>query len=408
MSLRGGSNSLMNSNLSKYVRSSLEDLEGKNLYRELRPLLWSQPGAGKWMEIEGKRFLNLCSNNYLGLSFHPRVMEAARQSLQLYGCGSGASRLICGDLSLNEKLEERLAALKGQESALLFNSGYNANLGVISGLAKPGDVVFSDELNHASIIDGCRLSRAAVQVFPHKDMRALETKLKAKSEAGTRRFIVTDAVFSMDGDLAPLPELVSLAERYDCTLIIDEAHATGTIGPGGKGLVAHYGLEKKPLVIMGTLSKALGCFGAFISGSEELRKYLINFSRSFIYTTALPPVVLASALEAVAVLEDEPRLVEKLQNNADYVREGLRKLGCRVSENPTPIIPLIAGKAERALRMADLLRQEGLMVTAVRPPTVPEGGSRIRLTVMANHTREELDFALEAFRKAGEKIGLDK
>lgn len=393
----------MNSGLLHYLCSSLEDLKGKHLYRELQPLLWSQPGSGRWLEVDGKRFLNLCSNNYLGLSFHPQIIEAAQQSLQLYGCGSGASRLICGDLSLNEKLEKRLAFFKGQEAALIFNSGYNANLGVISALAKPEDVIFSDELNHASIIDGCRLSRARVVVFPHKDTEALEKKLKKSSSDG-RRFIATDAVFSMDGDLAPLPELVMLAERYDCTLIIDEAHATGTIGPGGKGLAAYYGLENKLPIIMGTLSKALGCFGAFIAGSQELRKYLINFSRSFIYTTALPPSVLASALQALTVLEEEPSLVEKLQNNAGYLREGLKKLDCRVNEYPTPIIPLIIGRAETALKAAELLRQEGLMVTAIRPPTVPPSSSRIRLTVMATHTREDLDFALNAFKKVGEKI----
>lgn len=386
-----------------YLRSSLEDLKEKNLYRELQPLLWRQPGAGKWVEVKGKSFLNLCSNNYLGLSFHPRVIEAAQRSLMLYGCGSGASRLVCGDLSLNEKLEKRLASFKGHEAALLFNSGYNANLGVISALAKPGDIIFSDELNHASIIDGCRLSRARVKVFPHKDVETLEKKLKEKSSSVKRRFIVTDAVFSMDGDLAPLPELVMLAERYDCALIIDEAHATGTIGPGGKGLAAYYGLGNKALIIMGTLSKALGCFGAFISGSKELRKYLINFSRSFIYTTALPPSVLASALESLTIVEEEPSIVKKLQDNATYLRKGLKKLGCQLKEYPTPIIPIIVGRAEVALKAADLLRQEGLMVIAIRPPTVPVGSSRIRLTVMANHTKEDLDFALGAFKKVVEK-----
>ncbi len=393
----------MNRHLLHDLRSSLEDLKEKHLYRELQPLQWSQPGSGRWLEADGKNYLNLCSNNYLDLSFHPNVVEAVRQSLLLYGCGSGASRLICGDLSLNEKLEKRLAFFKSQEEALIFNSGYNANLGVISALAKPEDIIFSDELNHASIIDGCRLSRALVDVFPHKDMETLEKKLKKSSSEG-RRFIVTDAVFSMDGDLAPLPELVILAENYDCTLIIDEAHATGTIGPGGKGLAAYYGLENKVPVIMGTMSKALGCFGAFIAGSGELRKYLINFSRSFIYTTALPPGVLASALQALTVLEEEPGLVEKLQNNAVYLRDGLKKLGCRVNEYPTPIIPIIIGRAETALKAAELLRQEGLMVTAIRPPTVPSSSSRVRLTVMATHTRDDLDFALGAFKKVAEKI----
>lgn len=383
-----------------FLCQSLENLKKQNLHRELQPIRSCQ---GPWVQLGGQRLLNLCSNNYLGLSFHPRVMAAASDSLKRYGCGSGASRLVCGNSVLHELLEQKLASFKGQEAALLFNSGYNANLGVISALANSSDCIFSDELNHASIIDGCRLSRARVEVFPHKDVEALERKLQKFNNSRGKRFIVTDAIFSMDGDLAPLPELVSLAEQYECILIVDEAHATGTLGPGGKGLIAYYGLEEHVPVTVGTLSKALGCFGAFIAGNLELREYLINLSRSFIYTTSLPPMVLSSALEALRILEENPDLVEKLQQNASYLRIGLKKSGYKIKDYPSPIIPLILGEADRALKLSELLKQEGLLVTAIRPPTVPEGSSRIRITVTTRHSREDLDFALNAFEKVNGK-----
>ena len=304
----------------------LESLKEKDLYRHLRTI---ESPQGPWVKVEGRQVLNLCSNNYLGLSSHPQLKDAAVQAIEQWGCGSGASRLICGNLPLHEVLESRLATFKGKEAALLYNSGYTANGGIISSLVGRDDFVFSDELNHASIIDGCRLSQARVQVFPHNDMDALEEKLRwaSRTRPAGHKLIVVDGVFSMDGDLAPLPELVDLAEKYESLLMVDEAHATGTLGSGGQGVVAFFGLEKRIPIIMGTLSKALGCFGGFVAGSRELVAFLINTSRSLIYTTALPLGVVASAIAALDVLEADPSLPLKLKENATYLRCQLNRLG---------------------------------------------------------------------------------
>jgi 8-amino-7-oxononanoate synthase len=393
------------SSVLSFIHRRLEGLREQHLYRRLRAVQGEQ---GSWVTLEGRPILNLCSNNYLGLTTHPQVKEAAARAARQWGCGSGASRLICGNLYLHEVLEQRLADFKRTEAALLYNNGYMANLGLISSLVGPGDFVFSDELNHASIVDGCRLSRAQVVVFKHNDLRELEEKLHHAIQTlpGGRRLIVVDGVFSMDGDLAPLPELVELAEKYESLLMVDEAHATGAIGPGGRGVVAHFGLEKRVPIIMGTLGKALGCFGAFAAGSQELREFLINTSRSFIFTTALPPTVIASVLAALDVLEADPSLVAKLQDNARYLREQLRKLGYNTLNSQTQIIPIVIGDAARTLELSQLLLEEGILATAIRPPTVPEGTCRIRVTVMATHTREDLDFALQVFETAGRRLGL--
>ncbi len=383
----------------------LEDLKEKNLYRHLRTL---ESPQGPWVMLEGRRVLNLCSNNYLGLSSHPRMKEAAAEAIQKWGCGSGASRLICGNLSLHETLENRLAAFKGAEAALLYSSGYTANGGIISALVGRGDFVFSDELNHASIIDGCRLSRAKVMVFPHSNLEALEEKLRkilALRPAATR-LIVVDGVFSMDGDLAPLPDLVNLAERYECLTMVDEAHATGVFGPGGRGVAAHFSLEKRIPILMGTLSKALGCFGGFMAGSKDMVSFLVNTSRSLIYTTALPPAVVATAMAALDVVQAEPSLPIKVQDNACYLRSGLNQMGYNTLNSQTQIIPVVIGDASQTLEMSRLLLDEGVFATPIRPPTVAEGTCRIRVTVMATHTREDLDFAMRAFEKAGRSLGI--
>jgi 8-amino-7-oxononanoate synthase len=383
----------------------LENLKEKNLYRNLRTL---ESAQGPWVTLEGRQVLNLCSNNYLGLSSHPRVKEAAAESIREWGCGSGASRLICGNLSLHELLESRLAAFKGAEAALLYNSGYIANGGTISALVGREDFIFSDELNHASIIDGCRLSQGRVIVFPHNDLKALEEKLRwvLSSMPSARRLIVVDGVFSMDGDLAPLPDLVNLAEMYECLLMVDEAHATGVLGPGGKGVAAHFGVEKRIPIVMGTLSKALGCFGGFVAGSSDLVSFLINTSRSLIYTTALPPVVVATGLAALDVLDGDPSLPTKVQENGRYLRTRLNRLGYNTLTSETQIIPVVIGDAFRTLEMSRLLFKEGVFATPIRPPTVAEGTCRIRITVMATHTREDLDFAVMAFEKAGYSLGI--
>ena len=394
---------MQHSNAITLFDDQLGFLKERGLHRCLKVIHSDQ---GPWVDLEGKRVLNLCSNNDLGMASHPKLKEAAAQAAYTYGCGSGASRLICVNMGLHEILENRLATLKDTEAALVYNSGYTANLGIISSIVGKGDFVFSDELNHASIIDGCRLSRAKVLVFPHNDMVALEEALRMACNANpaAQRLIVVDGLFSMDGDLAPLPELVGLADKYQALLMVDEAHATGTVGPGGRGAVAYFGLEGEVPIIMGTFGKALGCFGAFVVGSRQLIEFLVNTCRSFIFTTALPPPVIGSVLASLDVLEASPSLVLKLQKNASYLREKLRELGYDVLRSQTQILPVMIGESALACEMSSLLLKEGVLATAIRPPTVPEGTSRIRVTVMATHTLQDLDFALETFEKVGHHL----
>jgi len=386
-------------------RERLDDIKARNLYRRLRTV---ESAQGSWVKLEGRRVLNLCSNNYLGLAGHPAVIEAGARAMAEWGCGSGASRSICGNMAVHELLERRIAALKGTESALLYTSGYTANLGIISALVGKEDCVFSDELNHASLIDGCRLSQAKVTVFPHNDLDQLEQALRRTRERspGGRRLIVVDGVFSMDGDLAPVTEIAGLAEKFDSLLMVDEAHATGVLGPGGRGLVASLGLERRVPVIMGTLSKALGSFGGFAAGNRELTEFLVNTSRSFIFTTGLPPASAACALAALDVLEQDTSLPFKVQENGAFLRQRLNTIGFNTLKSQTQIIPVVVGEAAGAVEMSQLLLERGVLATAIRPPTVPQGTSRIRATVMATHTRADLELAASAFEEAGRKVGI--
>ena len=386
-------------------RERLDDIKARNLYRRLRTV---ESAQGPWVKLEGRRVLNLCSNNYLGLAGHPAVIEAGARAMAEWGCGSGASRSICGNMAVHELLERRIAALKGTESALLYTSGYTANLGIISALVGKEDYVFSDELNHASLIDGCRLSQAKVTVFPHSDLDQLEQALRRTCERfpGGRRLIVVDGVFSMDGDLAPVTEITGLAEKFDSLLMVDEAHATGVLGPGGRGLVASLGLEKRVPVLMGTLSKALGSFGGFAAGNRELTEFLVNTSRSFIFTTGLPPASAACALAALDVLEQDTSLPFKVQENGAFLRQRLNTIGFNTLKSQTQIIPVVVGEAAGAVGMSQLLLERGVLATAIRPPTVPQGTSRIRATVMATHTRADLELAASAFEEAGRKVGI--
>ena len=386
-------------------RERLDDIKARNLYRRLRTV---ESAQGSWVKLEGRRVLNLCSNNYLGLAGHPAVIEAGARAMAEWGCGSGDSRSICGNMAVHELLERRIAALKGTESALLYTSGYTANLGIISALVGKEDCVFSDELNHASLIDGCRLSQAKVTVFPHNDLDQLEQALRRTRERspGGRRLIVVDGVFSMDGDLAPVTEITGLAEKFDSLLMVDEAHATGVLGPGGRGLVASLGLERRVPVIMGTLSKALGSFGGFAAGNRELTEFLVNTSRSFIFTTGLPPASAACALAALDVLEQDTSLPFKVQENGAFLRQRLNTIGFNTLKSQTQIIPVVVGEAAGAVGMSQLLLERGVLATAIRPPTVPQGTSRIRATVMATHTRADLELAASAFEEAGRKVGI--
>ncbi|GBD45218.1 8-amino-7-oxononanoate synthase [bacterium HR41] len=369
------------------LEQRLAELRDKGLYRRLRVISGPQ---GPRVLLDGKPVLLLCSNNYLGLADDPRVRGAAAEAAMRYGAGAGASRLVSGNMTVHRRLEERLAEFKGYEACVLFGSGYLANTGVIQALARAGEVVLSDELNHASIIDGCRLAKAERFVYRHCDLEHLEWGLR-KAE-GRASLIVTDSVFSMDGDVAPLAEIVELAERYDCRVMVDEAHATGALGPGGRGAVAAAGLEGEVDVLVGTLGKALGSYGAYVCCSRTMAKYLVNTARTLIFSTALPPPVVAAALAALEILEQRPERVERLRRNARILRSTLADHGVEVPSQ-TQILPAVVGPAEAATRACELALERGVFAQAIRPPTVPEGTSRLRLTVMASHTEAELRHA---------------
>ncbi|MFQ5896140.1 MAG: 8-amino-7-oxononanoate synthase [Nitrospinota bacterium] len=388
--------------MDRALREELQSLRARDLYRELR---WVEGAQGPTVRWRGREVILLAGNNYLGLADHPRVKEAAARAAREFGTSASASRLISGSMELHRALEEKLARFKGTEEALVFGSGYLANLGLIGALVGPGDAVFSDALNHASIVDGCRLSRAEVRVFPHKDLGALEEALEG-ARASRRKLIAVDGLFSMDGDLAPLDRLVPLARRQGAWLVVDEAHATGCLGPGGRGAAAHFGVAAEVEVLMGTLGKALGAYGAFVCGSKTLVEYLVNRARSFIFSTALPPPVLAAAIAALEVIEEEPERLAALRGNADYFREGLASLGLNFLGSLSQILPILVGRAPDALAMASELLDAGVFLLAIRPPTVPEGTSRLRASVMATHSRAHLDRALEAIGKAARKVGL--
>jgi glycine C-acetyltransferase/8-amino-7-oxononanoate synthase len=381
------------------IESRLSELQAVGLDRRTR--LVSGP-QGPHVVLDGRPVLMLCSNNYLGLADHPRVREAAADAARRWGVGSGASRLVSGTMTIHRRLEERLAEFKGRESALLFGSGFLANMGVIAALARPGDVIFSDELNHASIIDGCRLSRADVFVYDHGDMEHLRWGI-AQAE-GRGALIVTDGVFSMDGDVAPLAELAELAERTRVRLMVDEAHGTGTLGPGGRGAVAEAGVEDQVDVIVGTLGKALGSYGAFVACDSVMARYLVNAARTFIFSTAPPPPAVAGAMAALELLETRPELVTRLQSNAATLRHELAREGLPI-ESRTHILPLVVGQADAAVQAAEMALQDGVYAQAIRPPTVPPMSSRLRLAVMASHRTEELRRAARVLVRAAREAG---
>lgn len=383
------------------IEERLEELKDRGLYRRMR--LVSGP-QGPRVVLDGRPVLMLCSNNYLGLADHPCVREAASEAAMRWGVGAGASRLVSGNMTAHRRLEERLASFKGAESCLLFGSGYLANLGIVSSLAGPGDVVFSDALNHASIIDGCRLSRAEVFVYDHGDMEHLAWGLEQAEGRGA--LIVTDSVFSMDGEIAPLQEIVGLASAHDVRVMVDEAHATGAIGPGGRGAVAAAGLEDEVDVVVGTLGKALGSYGAYACCDATTAKLLINTARSLIFSTALPPPVVAAAGAALELLEEQPRRVDKLAANARALREELAAEGFDVEETGSHIVPLIVGDSDTAMRLCEAAIERGVFAQAIRPPTVPEGTARLRLAVMSSHRRSELRDAARVLGRAARACGL--
>lgn len=384
------------------IAEELKDLKGRGLFRRLKV---SEGPAEASLVIDGQKVINLSSNNYLGLSLHPELIQAAQEALTEYGCSETSSPLLSGHSELHERLEARLARFQGTEAALVFNSGYAANLGVISSLMGEGDIIFSDQWNHASIIDGCRLSRAKVQVYPHKDLEALDEMLKG-ADRFRRRLIVTESVFSMDGDLAPLKGIVRLAEEHDAWLMIDEAHAFGVLGKGGRGLAQREGVDHRVQIRMGTFGKAGGSFGAYIVGKRELINYLINRCRPFIYSTALPAHLCAVALKALDLVEAGDDRRERLWENAARFREGLKSLGFNTMESETQIVPVLLGDARITAQVGEALLREGFFAPAIRPPSVPVNGCRIRCSVTAGHAEDELGRALEAFSKVGKNLGL--
>jgi 8-amino-7-oxononanoate synthase len=384
------------------IQDRLEELNELGLYRRMRMVSGPQ---GPRVLLDGRRVLLLCSNNYLGLADHRGVREAAAQAAMRYGVGAGASRLISGNMTVHRRLEERLASFKGKESCLLFGSGYLANMGVIAALAREGDVVFSDELNHASIVDGCRLARAETFVYDHLDIEHLRWGL---DEAGGRgSLIVTDSVFSMDGDIAPLEEIVELAQRYDVRVLVDEAHATGVLGPGGRGAVAAAGLTEEVDVIVGTLGKALGGYGAYVCCGDEIARYLTNSARTLIFSTGPPPPSVAAALAALELLQEQPRRIERLQYNARELRAALTEEGFYLEAGKTQIVPLIVGDSHAALDLCEHALKRGVFAQAIRPPTVPAGSSRLRLAAMATHAPAELRWAARQLAAAAQEVGLE-
>jgi 8-amino-7-oxononanoate synthase len=388
------------------IEQRLEELEQLGLTRRLR--LVSGP-QGPTVLIDGKPLLLLCSNNYLGLADHPRVREAAADAAMRWGVGAGSSRLVSGTMTIHGRLEEQLAEFEGNEACVLFGSGYLANIGVIGALAGRGDTVFSDELNHASIVDGCRLSRAEVIVYRHRDVEHLDWSLRrhGRRDGTARKLIVTDSVFSMDGDVAPLAAIAELADIHRARVVVDEAHATGNLGPGGRGAVAEGGLEGEVDVVVGTLGKALGAYGAYACASAEIVRYLINSARSLIYSTAPSPPAVAGALAALCLLRERPHRVQRLRSNARVLRRALAGEGFPVADSEMHIVPLIVGDERAAMRLCQETLERGVFAQAIRPPSVAGGSSRLRLTAMASHTATELEMAAGVLGGAARRLGIE-
>jgi glycine C-acetyltransferase/8-amino-7-oxononanoate synthase len=383
------------------IGERLDELRESGLHRRLRMVEGPQ---GPEVLLDGRPVLLLCSNNYLGLAGHPRVREAAAEAAIRWGAGAGASRLISGGMGPHRALEERLTAFKGYEAALLFGSGYLANSGVIAALARQGEVVFSDRLNHASIIDGCRLARAETFVYRHGDLEHLEWGLRSAGDRAS--LIVTDGLFSMDGDRAPLEGLLRLSRRHRCRLMVDEAHATGTVGPGGRGTVAAAGLSGEVDLVIGTLGKALGSYGAYVCATAETVEYLVNTARSLIFSTALPPPTVAAADEALALLEAGPEMVQRLGVNAAVLRQALAAEGLSVGRSESQIIPVEVGGSAQTMRLSEALLEHGVFAQGIRPPTVPDGTSRLRFTAMASHDPGQLQRAARVLGAATRSLGL--
>ena len=385
-----------------YLSAELQGLRDQGLYRRLRVLDGEQKARAS---VDSRAVVNLSSNNYLGLTTHPRLREDALEATAAFGVGSGSVRTIAGTMQLHVELERRLAMFKGTEAAVVFQSGFTANAGTVSSILGREDVIISDELNHASIIDGARLSRAAIKVFPHKDASAARA-IVAGLPPAQRKLIITDGVFSMDGDLGALPALCDVADEFGCIMMVDDAHASGVFGRNGRGTVDHFGLHDRVDIQVGTLSKAVGVLGGYVAGSQELIDFLHHRARPFLFSTSHPPAVAAACIAALDVLEQEPDLIAQLWDNTRFFKSGLDALGFNTGGSESPITPVIVGDAALAMRLSDRLFAEGVFAQGIGFPTVPQGKARVRTIVTATHTREELQFALDVFKAVGSELGV--
>src|ERR1700704_4778345 len=385
-----------------YLARELDSLKRQGLYRRLRILEDEQKPK---TTFDHRQVVNLSSNNYLGLTTHPKLREAALEATRRLGVGSGSVRSIAGTMDIHMELERRLAAFKKTEAVVVFQSGFAANAGTVAAVLSKEDVVISDELNHASIIDGARLSRATIKVFPHKDVDAAR-KILQGLPAGQRKLLITDGVFSMDGDLGALPDLCALAEEHGCIMMVDDAHASGVFGANGRGTIDHFGMHGRVDVQVGTLSKAMGALGGYVAGSKALIEFLYHRARPFLFSTSHPPAVAAASIAAVDVLEQEPQLIERLWENTRFFKAGLKTLGFNTGLSESPITPVIAGDGALAMKLSDRLFQEGVFAQGIAFPTVARDKARVRTIVTATHTRDELQFALDVFGKVGRELGL--
>jgi glycine C-acetyltransferase len=386
-----------------YLREQLNEFRANGTYQRLRELQGPCEPISKY---DGKEVINLASNNYLGLANHPKLKEAAIAAIGKFGAGTGAVRTISGTLDMHMELERRIAAFKHVEACVVFQSGFTANAGTVSAVLGKEDHIVSDELNHASIIDGCRLSRAKIHVFPHADVAVAEEKLAALVGVPGRKLLITDGVFSMDGDIGPLPALCALAEKYGAIMMVDDAHSSGVLGRNGRGTVDHFGLHGRVDIQVGTLSKAVGVLGGYVCGTRDFIEYLYHRARPFLFSTSHPPAVTAACLAAFDLLESEPERIEALWANTRYFKEELAKLGFDTGRSETPITPIFVGEAAAAHAFSKALFEEGLFATGIGFPTVPQGRARIRTIVTATHTREQLDRALEILARVARRMSL--
>jgi len=384
-----------------YLTEELEKLREQKLYQKLRVLETGQVPVARF---DGKEVINLSSNNYLGLTTHPRLKQRALAAIEKFGVGSGAVRTIAGTMTLHMELEEKIAKFKHVEASVVFQSGFTANAGTVQAILGRDDVIVSDELNHASIIDGCRLSRAEIKVFPHKDVEACEKTLKELEGRKCRKLLITDGVFSMDGDIAPLPQLVALAEKYGCVMMVDDAHASGVLGRNGRGTVDHYNLHGRVDIQVGTLSKAIGALGGYVCSTRNTIEFLYHRARPFLFSSSLPPSVAATCIASFEVLEEQPELTEQLWANTRFFKQGLKRLGFNTGVSETPITPVIVGEAAVAHEFSRELFSAGVFAQSIGHPTVPHGKARIRTIVTATHGQGELSLALEILEKVGKKL----